>query len=122
MSCNKCPHHVRHGKVGEDGKSIIFSDMCGLRMKQTQETEVPVKKMKGRGKNLPEPIKRKPILEGEPIECVHYPFPDLFDYFRCRVYQETFESKGIKNGVIPTKDFQFSERLSGLAVTDMELL
>ena len=122
MSCNKCPHHVRHGKVGEDGKSILFSDMCGLRMKQTQVTEIPNKKIKGRGKASVEPIKRKPLPEGVTMECVHYPFSSQFDYFHCKIYQETFESKGMKNGVVPTKDFQFSERLAGLAVTDMELL
>jgi hypothetical protein len=30
MSCKTCPHHVKHGKPAKDGKSIVFTDRCGL--------------------------------------------------------------------------------------------
>lgn len=122
MSCIRCPHHVRHGKLGEDGKTIVFRDHCGLRLKQTQDPEAMIKKTKGRGRAPTPVVKRKVLPQDANTDCVHFPFPDQFDYFHCAVYQETFDSRGIKNGVVPTKDFQYSEQLAGLAVTDMELL
>lgn len=122
MACKRCPHHVRHGKLADDGKSILFSDLCGLKMKQMQEFEPAVKKVRGRGRPTTEVVKRKPLPNGITADCVHFPFPSQFDYFHCEVYQDTFESKGLKNGVVPTKDFQYSERLAGMSVTDMELL
>ena len=61
--------------------------------------------------------------EEEPaMECVNHPFPSVFDYIDCSVYQETFKSTSRKNDVIPTKDFQYSDVLSGNSITDMELL
>ena len=93
MVCRKCPHHVRHGQVGEDGKSITFKDRCGLRMK-----------------------------EGQEIECKHYPFDSRFDYMGCEVYLMTFKSQGRPNDVVPTSDFQYSEKLGSASLTDMELL
>ena len=124
MTCKRCPHHVRHGKVGEDGKTISFSELCGLKIKQMQEQDPPPKKNRGRGRPAAElPVKRKILTQvGEDSNCIHHPFESQFDYFHCCVYVETFETKGMKNGVVPTKDFQYSERLAGVAVTDMELL
>lgn len=122
MACKRCPHHVRHGKVGDDGKSIEFTDHCGLRLKQAQELDPTGRKGRGRGRPAAEVVKRKPLPPGATTICVHFPFLPPFDYFHCKVYQETFESKGLRNGVVPTKDFQYSERLAGIAVTDMELL
>ncbi|RZA12168.1 MAG: hypothetical protein EOP10_31835 [Proteobacteria bacterium] len=61
--------------------------------------------------------------EEEPnMECVNHPFQSVFDYIECSVYQETFKSTSRKNDVIPTKDFQYSDVLSGSSITDMELL
>lgn len=61
--------------------------------------------------------------EEEPnMECICHPFPSVFDYIECGVYQETFKSTSRKNDVIPTKDFQYSDVLSGNSITDMELL
>lgn len=37
MLCKRCPHHVRHGKVGKDGKSIEFSEKCGLKMSENRD-------------------------------------------------------------------------------------
>ena len=125
MTCNKrCPHHVHHGKVGDDGKTIRFSELCGLKMKQMQELDPPPRKGRGRGRPAAEPpVNRKLVPKpGDDPGCIHHPFSSQFDYFRCRVYEETFESNGLKNDVVPTKDFQYSERLAGQAVTDMELL
>ena len=122
MACKRCPHHVRHGKSSVDGKSIEFSDHCGLRLKQAQEMETGGKKVRGRGRPAAEVVKRKPLPDGATTDCIHVPFDDNLDYFHCAVYQDTFDTKGLKNGVVPTKDFQYSERLAGIAVTDMELL
>lgn len=93
MLCKRCPHHVRHGKAAADGKTIEFQDLCGLKMKATSDRE-----------------------------CKNYPFPKVFDYIECQVYQATFKSTGIKNDVVPTSDFQYSDSFSGQTITDMELL
>lgn len=93
MSCKNCPHHVRHGQAGKDGKSIEFKNRCGLRMK-----------------------------DGKQEDCHHYPFPKAFDYQRCDIYHATFKSAGTRNDVIPRSDFQYSERLKNNSLTEMELL
>ena len=53
---------------------------------------------------------------------MHFPFVEAFDYYHCEVYIEIFASKGIKNGVLPTKDFQYSKNFANISLTDMELL
>ena len=123
MSCNRCPHHVRQGLPGDDGTSIVFKDLCGLRVKQAQDPETM--KIKGRGRGRPAASadpKRPRLPKGASLECTKVPFDADFDYFYCDVYQDTFKTTGMKNGVLPTKDFQYSERLSGNPITDMEFL
>lgn len=93
MLCKRCPHHVRHGKVAADGKSIEFQDRCGLKMKQ----------------------------QGDHL-CNHYPFPKVFDYIDCETYKATFKSNGMRNDVVPTSDFQYSDNFNSQPITDMELL
>jgi hypothetical protein len=93
MSCRKCPHHVRHGHVGADGKSIEFKDRCGLKMK-----------------------------DSKPRDCAHVPFKLGFEYTACEVYLETFKTAGQRNDVVPTSDFQYSDKLQTNSITDMELL
>ena len=93
MSCKKCPHHVRHGQVAADGKTIEFKSRCGLRMKEQQQ-----------------------------IECAHFPFGKGFDYINCEVYLATFKTAGQRNDVVPTSDFQYSDKLAGSSITEMELL
>lgn len=122
MSCRRCPHHVRHGQLGKDQSTFTFREICGLRHKQSVDPECAMKKTRGRGRVTNSEIKRKPLPLGATIDCSHYPFDESFDYFSCAIYQENFATQGMKNGVLPTKDFQFSEHLTGLAVTDMELL
>lgn len=93
MSCRKCPHHVRHGKVGGDGKSIEFSSRCGLRMKANESQD-----------------------------CSHHPFKSGFEYTVCEIYLATFKTAGQRNDVVPTSDFQYSDKLAGNSITEMELL
>jgi len=93
MNCKKCPHHVRHGQAAADGKTIEFKNRCGLRMREQKQED-----------------------------CVNYPFPSGFEYTACSVYLDTFKSVGQRNDVVPTSDFQYSDKLSGTAITDMELL
>ena len=93
MFCRKCPHHVRHGQVAQDGKSISFNERCGLLMKS-----------------------------GTQVECKHYPFKKGFDYGHCEVYLSTFKSEGQRNDVVPTSDFQYTDAFSGACITEMELL
>ena len=108
MSCRRCPHHVRHGQLGADA-TVQFKDVCGLIVKQNSRLE----EVKGKQKAL-KGIKSQ--------ECVYYPFSEGFDYLQCEVYQQTFKGSDRKNGVVPTKDIQYSEALSGGSITDMELL
>lgn len=124
MHCRRCPHLVRHGQLGEDKKSIEFKNLCGLIIKQQIMKEMgtveasPMKKM-------PRKIPKKVEGEAEEVlqqDCKNYPFPEVFDYIECEVYQSTFKSASRKNDVIPTKDFQYSDALSGNSITDMELL
>jgi hypothetical protein len=84
---------VRHGKVAADGKTIEFQDRCGLKMKNASDHA-----------------------------CKHYPFPKVFDYIECEVYRATFKSTGMKNDVVPTSDFQYSDNFNSQPITDMELL
>ena len=92
MVCRRCPHHVRHGQVGAQNK-IEFKDMCGLRMKT-----------------------------GAPTPCTHFPFPSSFDYVNCATYQDVFKTSILRNDVVPTKDFQYSDALTSSSITEMELL
>ncbi len=56
------------------------------------------------------------------LDCVHYPFPKVFDYSTCEIYINTFKSSGQKNDAVPTQDFQYSDAVSASSITDMELL
>ena len=120
MLCKRCPHLVRHGQLAKDNKTIEFKSLCGLIIKQNLLDENggvdPNKKMAK--KPVKKPVKTTPRKE----DCVHYPFPEVFDYIECQVYQGTFKSSSRTNDVIPTKDFQYSDALSGSSITDMELL
>ncbi|MEZ4743930.1 MAG: hypothetical protein R3B45_16035 [Bdellovibrionota bacterium] len=123
MGCNRCPHHVRHGKLADDKKTVEFKNLCGLKIKQGQEHDPEVNtKPRGRGRPVSEPVKRAPLAPGETYDCVKYPFTRESDYFQCEVYILNFRTKGLRNGVMPTKDFQYSESFSGGHITDMELL
>ena len=99
MACKRCPHYVRHGKAGEDGKSIVFNDLCGLKLKKTED-----------GKSR---------FDDE--DCISIPFDEDFDHYLCDVYQKVFQSGKKRNGVNP-KDIQYSEMLVAGSITDMELL
>jgi hypothetical protein len=100
MNCRTCPHHVRHGKPSANGKSIEFKNSCGLKMRVSPDG------------------KRRP----GPTDCENYPFDSNFDYMGCGTYLDVFKSGIRRNDVIPTKDFQYSEALSGTSITEMELL
>jgi len=103
--------------------SVIFSDLCGLKIKQGQDHDPEVNtRPKGRGRPVAEPVKRAPLQPGETVDCIHFPFNRDSDYFKCDVYILNFRTKGLKNGVLPTKDIQYSESLAGGRITDMELL
>ncbi len=122
MLCKRCPHLVRHGQYNQDSKAIDFKNLCGLIMKKHLAQDQVPEDLKAKGPK--KPIK-KPSKKGEvePVmECINHPFPGVFDYIECAVYQETFKSTSRKNDVIPTKDFQYSDILSGSSITDMELL
>lgn len=121
MSCRRCPHHVRHGQLSDDGSGFVFKDICGLRHKQSIDPDIALKKGRGRGR-APTEVKRKPLPRGATMDCMHVPFSESFDYISCSIYTENFSTQGFRNGVLPTKDFQFSEHLVGISVTDMELL
>ena len=122
MSCAKCPHHVRHGQIATDGKTFEFKNLCELKIKQDQDEDIPKTKVRGRGRPPVDPVKRIPLAPGETTECRHYPFHKDFDYFICEAYQNNFKSKGLKNGVIPTKDYNYSSLITGGSITDMDLL
>lgn len=117
MACKRCPHHVRHGQMSADAKTIEFKDICGLKVK-AHDREVEALREKNPNKELPKP-KRCPSVD---VECINYPFGSSFEFRLCNVYINTFKSSEQKNDVIPTKDFQYSEALSGVSITDMELL
>jgi hypothetical protein len=84
---------VRHGQVAADGKTIEFKNRCGLRMR-----------------------------DATPVDCRHYPFSSSFEYDGCEVYLATFKTAGQRNDVVPTSDFQYSDKLAGTSITEMELL
>lgn len=124
MLCKRCPHLVRHGQVDAETQKIEFKSMCGLVMKKFLAPENPGEEVV-RGKPAARKGAKKATKkeEEEPnMECICHPFPSVFDYIECGVYQETFKSTSRKNDVIPTKDFQYSDVLSGNSITDMELL
>ncbi len=127
MLCKRCPHLVRHGQLGADKKTIEFRNLCGLRVKQQLATEQAQTEAsnarKGAKKAAAKANEARPSIPPSAMqECVNFPFPDVFDYIECNVYQSTFKSSTRKNDVIPTKDFQYSDALSGTSITDMELL
>ena len=93
MQCKSCPHHVRHGQVASDGKTIEFKNRCGLKMREQQ-----------------------------PMDCAHHPFSKGFDYLSCAIYVQTFKSAGQRNDAVPTSDFQYSDKLATSSITEMELL
>jgi hypothetical protein len=123
MLCKRCPHLVRHGQYVPENGQIEFKNLCGLVMKKHMAPDPIIEDPKAKG---PKKVAiKKPLKKGdlEPImDCVNFPFPNVFDYIDCAVYQETFKSTTRKNDVIPTKDFQYSDVLSGNSITDMELL
>src|SRR5690606_38329328 len=97
-------------------------NMCGLLMRAERGDEPEASRAPKRGpeKQLTTVVKKKPISADK--GCTHFPFPSVFDYMECPTYIETFKAAGRKNDVVPTKDIQFSEALSGSSITDMELL
>jgi hypothetical protein len=123
MHCRRCPHLVRHGQLAEDQKTIEFKNLCGLMVKQ-QVLEEQGQDAGAARKNPRKGPKKPPkkVQPGAEQECKHFPFPEIFDYIECTTYQGTFKSASRKNDVIPTKDFQYSDALSGSSITDMELL
>lgn len=125
MLCKRCPHLVRHGQLASDKKTIEFQNNCGLIMKAKKANEAPadgqLKSMPRKNvKKLSEQTAKPPIPAS--VECSHFPFPKVFDYIECNIYQTIFKSSTRKNDVVPTKDFQYSDALSGSSITDMELL
>lgn len=122
MNCTKCPHHVRHGQLAADGKNLMFQDLCELKIKQNQDEDLNKLKARGRGRPPMDPVKRIPLAPGETTECRHFPFHRDFNYFKCEAYQHNFRSKGLRNGVVPTKDFNYSASITGGSITDMDLL
>ncbi|SMF22176.1 hypothetical protein [Pseudobacteriovorax antillogorgiicola] len=121
MLCKRCPHLVRHGQLADDQKSIEFRSLCGLAIKQAlmEEGGFDAKKPQRKGAKKAVPVK---VDMANQQECLHHPFPKVFDYIECSIYQGTFKSSNRTNDVIPTKDFQYSDALSGSSITDMELL
>ena len=123
MLCKRCPHLVRHGQVDAETQKIEFKSMCGLIMKKFLAPEIPPEEVvKGKPPRKGAKKVTKKDEEEPAMECISHPFPSVFDYIDCAVYQETFKSTSRKNDVIPTKDFQYSDVLSGNSITDMELL
>ena len=119
MKCKKCPHLVRHGQQACSG-DIEFKSMCGLAMKkQVFEVYGDLNKRPGR-KSAKTRLAAVPPTDKQ--LCAQAPFPDYFDYFECPTYQGTFKSTSRKNDVVPTKDFQYSDSLSGGSITEMALL
>ena len=122
MKCVNCPHHVKHGQIANDGKTLVFKHMCELKVKQNIDDDTPKLKVRGRGRPPVDPVKRIPLAPGETTECKHFPFQADFDYIQCEAYQHNFRSKGMRNGVMPTSDFNYSDSLSIGSITDMDLL
>ncbi len=122
MSCKRCPHHVRHGAFSSNEKTVTFKELCGLKMKRDNDPDAQRTKPRGRGRPAAEPVKRVPLGPGETVECINYPFSEDSDFYKCPVYQAHFQSQGMRNGVMPTKDFHFFETLASDSITEMELL
>lgn len=124
MLCKRCPHLVRHGRVGEDG-SVVFKNNCGLLMKaETLEAGGEMAKKPGR-KPTKKPERKPPPVQvplDDSYSCTQVPFPESFDYLDCDVYRTTFKGGNRKFGVVPTKDFQYSDVLNSSSITDLELL
>lgn len=122
MLCKKCPHLVRHGKSTPEG-DIEFESICALIVKAETLESGPEAMTKGPGRRGPRKAAAAKPMEIKPEHrCNNYPFPKVFDYMECTTYQGTFKSSTRKNDVVPTKDFQYSDALSGSSLTDMELL
>ena len=123
MVCRRCPHHVRHGSVAPDKKNIIFSDICGLKVKSIERAEEAKEKSAGLSdkKGVVRPAINA-LKSGKDTECVEVPFPKDFMYRDCQVYRDIFKTTGTKNDVIPTQDIQYSEALTVGSITDLELL
>lgn len=122
MLCKRCPHLVRHGQVcGDDQQTIEFKNLCGLAIKQAlaEEGGDQAKKPPRKGAKK---ISTSKVEISQQQECLHHPFPKIFDYIECSIYQGTFKSSNRTNDVVPTKDFQYSDVLTGSSITDMELL
>jgi hypothetical protein len=128
MSCLRCPHHVRHGQMSLDKKTLTFTDICGLKTKaQDREDEAIRERLALAADPMERKVPAKDIVRPKrrhtkELECINYPFPAKFEYRHCQVYVDTFKSTEQKNDVLPTKDFQYSEALMGGSITDMELL
>ena len=126
MACYRCPHYVKHGRLDQDTGKLTFSDSCALKMKEVLQTaDSPMqKKTKPRSKKASYLVGHKPdeLEKLKQSTCDHAPFKALFDYLTCDVYQNTFESAGYKNSVLPTKDFEYAKKITSSSVVDMELL
>ncbi len=123
MACKRCPHHVRHGKASKDGKSIVFSDLCGLKIRAIEKPEDPSSKPGPKTSNPPKIVDRPPHPGyGPEVNCQEYPFGDRFEYRLCDTYIEIFKTPGMKNDVMPTKDFLYLDSLNVSSITDMDLL
>jgi hypothetical protein len=120
MACkNRCPHHVRHGHANAQGE-VVFEDVCGLRVKMLQKKdEKPVHGRKPERK-AGATIQTKRFSPKE--TCDKVPFGPLFEYTSCDVYLDTFKTPGKRNDVMPTRDFNFSDKLVGASITDMDFL
>ncbi len=125
MICKRCPHLVRHGRVGAEGE-IVFIHNCGLLMKsEVLEAGGDIFKKPGR---KPTKVKERPVKKTPPKSaegdhtCRSMPFPENFEYYDCSVYNETFKGSSRRADVVPTKDFQYLSNISGGSITDLELL
>lgn len=119
MSKSRCPHHIRHGTYNPKDQTIEYHDQCGLLMRRASGVD-PTQNTRSR--NVRTKSHLPPLEKGAPVVCDQVPFSDGFNYFACPHYQETFKSGMLKNNAVPMKDFQYSEKFSGSALGDMELL
>ena len=58
----------------------------------------------------------------EAQDCVHYPFPKIFDYLTCEVYRLTFKATVDRNDVQINPDRGISDSITMSSITDMELM
>ena len=122
MACTRCPHFVRNGKPSADGKSIDFSDNCGLLLKQDIEPPL-ITGRKPRSKNKVNMNQKQLDYKNPKYSCQQYPFEKGFEYFTCQVYQDTFKGGLMRNGVFPSTQYDYVDSVSTLSsVTDMDLL